>query len=103
MAKKQANYLQASGPEWDRQRMRAMVRDDFYCLAHELGLCKEPCTENRPRFLQVHHKEMRINGGSHDLDNLITVCRAHHAQIHPWMEKDLPYSDKESSYPLREL
>jgi hypothetical protein len=92
---KKPGYVECKGPEWDRQRMRAMVRDDFHCRAHELDLCKEPCTENRPHYLIVHHIRMRKHGGTHDLDNLMTLCRAHHEQLHPWMKMQLPMRDME--------
>lgn len=87
-------YLQARGEAWDKARMRALVRDDFTCQAHKLSLCVELCTETRLRFLHVHHIRDRQKGGTHDLDNLITICRVHHTQIHPHMAYDLAVSDK---------
>jgi len=87
-------YLQAHGEQWDKARMRALVRDDFTCQAHKLGLCNEPCKENRLRKLHVHHKQERQHGGNHDLDNLITLCRTHHILIHPHMRYDLSITDK---------
>jgi 5-methylcytosine-specific restriction endonuclease McrA len=87
-------YLQARGEVWEKARMRALVRDDFTCQAHKLGLCPEPCAERRLRRLHVHHIQWRSNGGTHDLANLITVCRTHHEQIHPHMAYELAMSDK---------
>ena len=92
-------YLACRGEEWEKQRMRALVRDDFTCQAHKLDLCSEPCTENHLRHLNVHHIQERQNGGSHDLDNLITLCRAHHIQIHPHMAFELAARDKELDAP----
>lgn len=80
------NYLPCSGESWEKARMQCLVRDNF--------TCQHPsCKENRLRFLQVHHIKMRINGGSHDLDNLITLCREHHAEIHPHMKFELSEKD----------
>lgn len=97
-------YLQASGEVWEKARMRALVRDDFTCQAHKLGLCAESCTENRLRFLHIHHMQERQHGGTHDLDNLITLCREHHEQIHPHMRFEFAAQDKVLDAPLdREL
>jgi 5-methylcytosine-specific restriction endonuclease McrA len=74
------------------------------CQAHKLGLCAEPCGETRMRFLQVHHILQRQQGGTHDLDNLITICRVHHIQIHPHMAYDMAVQDKVlDAAPDREL
>ncbi|MBI5670653.1 MAG: HNH endonuclease [Chloroflexi bacterium] len=78
-------YLQCWGEAWEEARMRALVRDNFTCQAHVLGLCDEPCTENRLRRLHVHHIQERQAGVTHDLENLITLCRNHHIQLHPHM------------------
>lgn len=92
---RQSNYVQCSGEAWDKARMRALVRDDFTCQFHALRLkpidggCTHARPETRLRNLQVHHKVYRINGGTHDLDNLVTVCRSHHAHIHPHMNLEL--------------
>jgi hypothetical protein len=83
------NYLRLKGDEWQKARMRALVRDDFCCQAYRLGISDEPCSENRLKELQVHHIKMRVHGGSHDLDNLITLCVKHHENLHPWMKFQL--------------
>lgn len=89
-------HLQARGDFWQKQRMRALVRDDFQCQYHQLGLtpiesgcCKET-PENRLRCLQVHHIKGRTHFlphqlEGHDLSNLVTICLVHHEQIHPHM------------------
>jgi hypothetical protein len=33
-------------------------------------------------FLDVHHCDLRSEGGSHDPDRLIAVCGAHHGAVH---------------------
>ena len=98
-----SNYLPAKGETWDKARMRALVRDDFTCQAHKLDLSDEPCSETRLRFLVVHHIKFRINGGDHSLDNLATLCRAHHGDIHPHLKKEYEHELEEFDYPRREL
>ncbi len=83
-------YLQARGEAWDKARMRALVRDNFHCQAHQLDLCAEPCEVTSLRKLVVHHILFRFNGGTHALDNLATVCHQHHADIHPHLRYELP-------------
>ena len=34
--------------------------------------------------LEVHHKEFRSQGGDDSEENLITLCRQCHADIHRW-------------------
>ena len=60
---------------WRKQRLRTLVRDNFTC--QEVG-----CTENRFRHLTVHHLVGRADGGTDNLDNLLTVCRGHHERLH---------------------
>lgn len=91
---KRPHYLECRGEDWDKARMRALVRDDFTCQAHTLGLCEEPCQENRLRHLHVHHIVPRIQGGTHDLSNLLTLCTTHHIRLHPHMLYDLPQRER---------
>lgn len=99
-----SSYLSVKGEFWKKVRMRVLVRDDFTCQVHRLGLCNEPCGENRLRDLQVHHIRPRITGGTHDPDNLITLCREHHMQLHPWMRRELPMKQQKiGGYPVKEL
>ena len=86
-------YLQCEGDHWQKQRTRTLVRDDFTCQFEALNLlpsegcsCDKP--ETRLRFLQ------RQNGGTHDLDNLVTICRVHHAMIHPHMRYELAQGER---------
>lgn len=83
--------------------MRALVRDNFTCQAHQLGLCDEPCQENHLRHLHVHHKKERINGGTHDLDNLLTLCIPHHEALHPHMKYEHAMKQREYEMDMREL
>jgi 5-methylcytosine-specific restriction endonuclease McrA len=95
-------YLQLNNDGWKKARMRALVRDNFICQAHQLGMCDSLCTETRLHMLEVHHIKMRIQGGTHELENLITLCKQHHQNIHPWMKRLFPLK-KELKYPRKEL
>lgn len=53
------------------QREKALNRDNYRCTV---------CGETE--FLEVHHIIHRANGGTDDLDNLITLCRKCHAEKH---------------------
>ncbi len=88
---------------WKKARMRVLVRDDFCCQAQKLGLTQQVCEESNLDNLHVHHIRERVRGGSDALDNLITLCREHHEQIHPWMRKIKPLNGKQADYPQREI
>jgi len=58
------------------------------------GQCTVGCPETLLRKLQVHHIIERINFlphqiEGHDISNLIVVCAAHHAQIHPHLSREI--------------
>ncbi|MEO8394707.1 MAG: HNH endonuclease [Chloroflexota bacterium] len=88
---------------WKKTRMRVLVRDDFCCQAQKMGLIGHRCKATDLDDLHVHHLRERVRGGSDALDNLITLCREHHEQIHPWMRKIKPLTSNEVDYPWREL
>lgn len=60
----------------DQARPLAMARDGHECQAHRAIAI--PCAGR----LVVHHMRLRSQGGGHDLENLLTVCDAHHRHIH---------------------
>jgi 5-methylcytosine-specific restriction endonuclease McrA len=96
MPRRRRTYLQCEGEDWEKARMRALVRDDFRC--------QHPgCTETRLRRLEVHHIQQRIHGGTHDLENLITLCKEHHADQHPHLRRELESREPTLEYPWREL
>jgi hypothetical protein len=88
---------------WMKTRMRILVRDDFCCQAHKLALIQQPCCETSLDNLHVHHIKERMRGGTDSLDNLITLCREHHEQLHPWMRTIKPLLKRELIYPDHEL
>jgi hypothetical protein len=53
---------------------RAVMRRDH-------GRCVVPGCANAT-FLDVHHLELRVDGGDHGEDNLIALCGAHHRAQH---------------------
>jgi hypothetical protein len=57
----------------ERLRRQAMERDRFRCRA-------AGCSGTR--FLSVHHLVPREKGGSHELENLITLCGGCHRAAH---------------------
>jgi len=50
-------------------------------LLRDQHRCRVPGCSNA-RFVDVHHIELRSEGGRHELANLITVCGAHHRAAH---------------------
>jgi hypothetical protein len=57
---------------WQRIRLQALERDGFIC---------QECHE-RKEFMEVHHKIPRKMGGPDTLDNLISLCRKCHFDLH---------------------
>jgi hypothetical protein len=53
---------------------RAVMRRDG-------GRCRVPGCRNAT-FVDVHHIDLRSEGGGHRVDNLLTVCGAHHRALH---------------------
>lgn len=67
------------GEDWQRQRERAILRDDEGCV-----LCGRDRDVHYAQFgqdLHVHHKTDRSDGGTNDLDNLVTLCRPCHFSV----------------------
>ncbi len=50
------------------------------------GLCRLKLPNGKPclssRWTDAHHIKLRSQGGTHTLDNLVTLCKAHHRMIH---------------------
>jgi hypothetical protein len=44
--------------------------------------CGFPGCWHPPRWCDIHHILERENGGCHDLDNLVLLCRFHHRYVH---------------------
>lgn len=69
------------GEKWQKKRLRVLVRDNFRCKFD--GGCKE----RRIKKLTVHHKTPLSAGGDSRLRNLLTLCLAHHVQLHREWQK----------------
>jgi hypothetical protein len=50
-------------------------------LRRDGGRCRVPGCRHAV-FVDVHHLEFRSEGGGNTLDNLVTLCSAHHRAIH---------------------
>ena len=62
---------------WRDARDAALERDQWDCQAPARGLegeCEFP--------LDVHHLKRRSQGGTHELSNLLCLCRTHHRYVH---------------------
>ena len=61
----------AKGPAWERQRRQAFDRDRWRC---------QVC--GKSGRLEAHHLTEIAHGGSNDLNNLQSVCRTCHIEMH---------------------
>ena len=59
-------------PDWEARRRVILERDNFICQS--LGCCW--------RAGDIHHIVSRASGGDHRADNLVALCRVHHAIVH---------------------
>jgi len=63
-------------PSWTTQRRKTLRRDNFQCQ-----ICGDTLTSPHTK-LQVHHIIPRAEGGTDELDNLVTLCDLCHAVCH---------------------
>lgn len=66
-------------PDWEKRRRNVFERD-----GHECQNCRyqSPLEDHPTRGLHAHHQTKISDGGGHGLDNLITVCRDCHMEVH---------------------
>jgi 5-methylcytosine-specific restriction endonuclease McrA len=70
-----------SSPRWQKTRRAVRARDGGRCV-YEGDECRGQ--------LEVHHLvSVRRGGAPFDLDNLVTVCRAHHEVIEAEQRRDV--------------
>ena len=67
-------YKRRYGRCWKRIRDKYVSQHPFCELCYEMGILVE--TE------EVHHKKKLSDGGTHDRDNLIALCKSCHSRIH---------------------
>jgi len=71
------------GANWHKQRKKALERDNYKCQV--CGVLQEDMN----RELTIHHIIPYHEGGTNDLENLITVCMSCHFTIEPRGHKRL--------------
>jgi hypothetical protein len=57
----------------DRNRKAVHARDTC---------CRMPGCSASARYCDIHHVKNRQDGGTHELPNLVLLCRFHHRQVH---------------------
>lgn len=92
-----ADVYQQAVERWQSLQLTAIER-----------VCTYDLPETRLRSLQVHHIIQRVyflpyQQEGHDLSNLVTICAAHHEQIHPHMRhmRHMPLKTPSEEYGLR--
>ena len=65
-------YQQGANYGWTNAKAHALNRDNYTCQ----------CCKAKHTRLEVHHIIYRSNGGSDDLENLITLCETCHIALH---------------------
>lgn len=65
-------------PDWDGRRKEVLRRDGYTCRG-----CGVSSTRVDGIPFDVDHVIPKLDGGSHELSNLQTLCRACHAEKHP--------------------
>lgn len=66
-------------PNWDAIRQRVLARDEYQCQRSNCDARGGPCGSAK---LHVHHIIPVSEGGSHDRENLVTLCRDCHSDTH---------------------
>lgn len=64
----------------DAVRRHAMQRDSYTC--RNCGWSHDLWNSSDPRFLELHHQIHHADGGSNELENLVTLCNVCHDQLH---------------------
>lgn len=70
--------LHRYGPEWWEIRRKVLQRDNYRC--QECGISNADSRRKYGKGLSVHHIQPYEDGGTHDLDNLVSLCMACHAR-----------------------
>lgn len=68
-------YNTRHGRQFEEMRQRALERDGYECQS--CGISNSEHIKDPELFgggLHVHHKTPTTDGGTHDLDNLVTLC-----------------------------
>lgn len=62
-------------PNWQELRHATLRRAGWTCEEIGCNVRHDPPKS----ILEVHHDQARRHGGSHNLDNLVALCRKHHS------------------------
>lgn len=73
-------FLKIKGypPDWEERQKRCLIRDSYKCR-----ICK------KTKRLHIHHVKPISYGGTHSLQNLITLCSACHKKQGYYQHQDL--------------
>jgi len=75
-------WVSRNSAEWDRAREQALKRDQYRCQA-----CTAHPGKTSGVDLQVHHIHPIDDGGTHRLDNLLTLCNSCHWTVHRYEDE----------------
>lgn len=66
-------------PVPDETRRQVEAAGGYRCQASTYGFGSTvPCTPG----LQIHHRRLRSQGGTHSPTNLVVLCPGHHREVH---------------------
>lgn len=69
--------LHRYGPQWWAIRRRILKRDNYRC--QECGMTQAEAKDEYGEELSVHHIQPYDDGGTHDDENLVSLCKGCHA------------------------
>lgn len=58
-----------------------LERDTFACVKCHWAF-RDRIQGSRKQFIEVHHKQLHSKGGTHQKNNLVTLCNMHHDEVH---------------------
>jgi len=71
-----------------RKKKKEKFSKELYLEVIERDKCCIMCGSYN--WLQVHHVKYRSQGGKHELDNLVLLCKEHHDLVHSNKRKFVP-------------
>lgn len=77
----QTNSTHVGQPEAARATQTVPPARRRRVLRRDHGRCVVPGCQNST-FVDMHHIEWRVDGGGHDLGNMVVLCCAHHRAVH---------------------
>ena len=77
-----------NGKEYQQGEMAGFNEIKEFVLTRDNYTCKHKQCDHTDKKLQVHHIQFRSNGGSDKPDNLITLCKTCHSNLHSGLIDD---------------